>query len=164
MVKRAKRGNFICKICQLEKPSEEKINKSTNICKTCKDRESLLKKEENEFYRYLIDDLGCDIVTGMIKSQYKKYVEQGYKVPGMRYTCFYCKDVEKLDFDFKTYGIGFIAYNYHRAQDYFMEQERLRSNANKIVKIEPIMISPNRTKKEEKRRVIYDLDDIVNSF
>lgn len=156
--KRASKGHFICKTCKEEFANEMKTTKSSNVCKGCKEKEEQFKMEESNFLRYLMEYCGLDVVNGMIRSQFKRYLSEGYKVGGMKYTVYYCKEIEGMEFDFKTYGIGFIAYNYHKAQDYYNEQQRLSNAVPKGFKIKKKVVEIRKTKTREPRKLTLDLD------
>lgn len=159
---RAKKDHFICTSCNLELHKDLKVIKNRKtICKTCADKIDKEKMEHQEFLRYLTEELNVNNISGMIISQIKNYRENyNYLYSGMKYTIYFCKEILKMDFDIDTYGIGFIPYNYKKAEEYFLEQQSLNDSVPDDFKVEYRKVKRVKTKSEEKPR-LYDLNKLI---
>ena len=159
---RAKKDHFICSLCNQELHKDFKVTRNRKaICKNCADKLDKEKLEHQDFLRYLTEELDLNNINGMIISQIKNYRENyNYLYSGMKYTIYYCKEILKMDFDIDKFGIGFIPYNYKKAEEYFLEQQALESSVPSKINVEYRRVKRVKTISEEKPR-LYDLNKLI---
>lgn len=158
---RAKRGYFICSICEQELLKDLKIVKNgKNYCKTCLDKLEQSKLLEQNLLRDLVQFMQLENIPGMITQQIKKYVnEYNYTYPGISYTVWYYLNVLNKSYD-KQYGIAFVKYYYDEAKDYYLELQSLESAIPKEIKITPKVVKVNSNKNKKSIKNLYDLGSI----
>lgn len=161
---RAKRGYFICSICEQELLKDLKIVKNgKNYCKTCLDKLEQSKLLEQNLLRDLVQFMQLENIPGMITQQIKKYVnEYNYTYPGISYTVWYYLNVLNKSYD-KQYGIAFVKYYYNEAKDYFLNLQELEDSIPKEIKIKPKFVEIKSKKKKDIKN-LYDLSSMLKEI
>lgn len=158
---RAKRGYFICSVCEQELLKDLKtVKNGKNYCKTCLDKLEQSKLLEQVLLRDLVQFMQLENIPGLITQQIKKYVnEYNYTYPGISYTVWYYLNVLNKSYD-KQYGIAFVKYYYEEAKDYYLELQSLESAIPKEIKITPKVVKVNSNKNKKSIKNLYDLGSI----
>lgn len=90
-------------------------------------------------YEYLHRDVLMEINFNKLRSQWRKFVADGFKPKGIFFTVKYYYDIQKGKKESADGGIGIVPYIYKEATEYWVEQENF--NRGLVEKIEDQMLS-----------------------
>lgn len=155
--------NSTCKGCGASVPTEECIvHSGKKYCKSCGE----VKVQEGQNYKELIktacEYFEIDIPTPIIMRHIKEFKEQfGYTNAGMTYSLWYCKEILNKTFDPK-YGLAMLKYEYKNAENYFLQQQKVRESVNAVrkvdVKVREVKVG---VKKPKGSNLLFNLDELV---
>lgn len=150
-----------CCICKKEAPKESRITiGGKNYCISCGQN----KQKESEEYKRLVGMIcyyyRIPAPSGYMVKQLKNFKEvNNYTYSGMEYTLWYCREILNKEFDIK-YGLAIIGYEYHNAEQYFLQQcniENSIKNYEEKVKI----IKVKHFKKTKNNNFLINIEDLI---
>ena len=126
-----------CKGCGKKLQSGEKHTyNSKTYCEQCFEgieKEAIAYKD---LVRFICENYNITQPTGFMFKQIKELKNNfGYSYAAMTYTLWYCKEILNKSL-LEKYGVSLIKYHYDDAKDYYLQQERMKEQADKLSNVE----------------------------
>lgn len=153
-----------CKGCGKKlQPEEKYTHASKTYCKKCYEKIERESIEYKQLIEFICNNYKLDKPTGYILKQIKEFkTEYEYSYAAMTYTLWYCKEVLNKSF-IEKYGISLIKYYYNDAKNYYLQQEKLKEQINKLsdIKIKTKIVKKTSMNSKKKSTSLIDLGDLL---
>ena len=144
-------------------PEEKYKHSSKTYCKECFRKFERESEEYKQLIKFICDNYELDEPTGFMLKQIKELKnDYGYSYLSMTYTLWYCKEVLNKSL-VEKYGVALIKYYYDEAKEYYLQQERLKEQVDKLsdtaIKTKVIKHTSNNSNK--KTASLIDLGNLL---
>lgn len=126
-----------CKKCGKKLQPEEKCtHASKTYCEECYQKILRESDEYKQLIEFICVNYEIERPTGFMFKQIKDMkTDFGWSYAAMTYTLWYCKEILGKQLNEK-YGVALVKHFYEEASDYYMQQEQIRNQMEKLKDVE----------------------------